>query len=88
MVSTLDPRLHLPGILGRELGDGGAGARRPSAGSWIPPGHFTAHYGIKGNPPAGEALNRVFGFADAEAVARHFAAAGEGRLPGRRSRAT
>ena len=67
-------------ILGREPA---TAELAETAARWIvdPTGPFTAHYGIKGNPPAGEALNRVFGFADAEAVARHFAAAGEGRLP-------
>ena len=61
-----------------------------TAARWIvdPTGPFTAHYGIKGNPPAGEALNRVFGFADAEAVARHFADGGGGPPAGRRRRAT
>jgi phytoene dehydrogenase-like protein len=50
-------------------------------------GPFTAHFGIKGVPPApaggakGDALIRVFGFAEPAAVERHFRDAAAGRMP-------
>jgi phytoene dehydrogenase-like protein len=50
-------------------------------------GPFTAHFGIKGEPPDpaggddGDALIRIFGFADAAEVEGRFRAALEGRLP-------
>jgi phytoene dehydrogenase-like protein len=50
-------------------------------------GPFTAHFGIKGEPPepsggdAGDALIRIFGFAEPVDVEGHFRAALEGRMP-------
>ena len=52
-------------------------------------GPFTAHFGIKGELPEpagdgdGDALIRIFGFAEPADVEGHFRAALEGRLPGR-----
>ena len=52
-------------------------------------GPFTAHFGIKGSPPEaaggeeGDALIRIFGFAEPADVEGHFRAALEGRLPER-----
>ena len=79
VVSTLDP-----GSILEALDSGLTTAEvREAAERWVvdPAGLFTAHYGIKGAPPAGEAVNRVFGFADADAVERHFEEAVRGRLP-------
>jgi phytoene dehydrogenase-like protein len=51
-------------------------------------GPFTAHFGIKGEPPEpaggdeGDALIRIFGFAEPADVEGRFQAALEGRLPG------
>jgi phytoene dehydrogenase-like protein len=50
-------------------------------------GPFTAHFGIKGEPPEaaggeeGDALIRIFGFAEPADVERHFREAREGRMP-------
>jgi phytoene dehydrogenase-like protein len=50
-------------------------------------GPFTAHFGIKGDPPApargaeGDALIRVFGFGEPADVERHFRDALAGRMP-------
>jgi phytoene dehydrogenase-like protein len=88
VISTTDPRSTFDGLLEddlvpRELRSMGEG--------WIAgePGPFTAHFGIKGEPPepaggdAGDALIRVFGFAEPADVEGHFRAALEGRVPGR-----
>jgi phytoene dehydrogenase-like protein len=79
VVSTLD--LHSCGrILSDELVPAGL---REVAERWIvdPTGPFTAHYGIKGAPPVGAAVKRVFGFRDADDVARQFTSVRQGRLP-------
>jgi phytoene dehydrogenase-like protein len=85
VVSTLDPRSTVD-----LLGDGLAPAElREAADAWIveETGPFTAHFGIRGEPPrpagggAGDALMRIFGFAEAADVERHFQAACDGRLP-------
>jgi phytoene dehydrogenase-like protein len=76
VISTVD---LVPGEL-HSVGDG-----------WIveKPGPFTAHFGIRGEPPEpaggdeGDALIRIFGFDEPADVERHFRAALEGRLPGR-----
>lgn len=86
LVSTLDPKttfldLCQEGLVPEEL--------RHAASDWRlePAGTFTAHFGIKGEPPrladpdATAALMQVVGFADVEAVSRHFDAAWHGRLP-------
>jgi phytoene dehydrogenase-like protein len=86
VVSTLDPKttfLELcdEGLVPDEL--------RHAASDWRlePAGAFTAHFGIKGEPPqlgtaeATGALMQIVGFADADAVAAHFDAVWHGRLP-------
>jgi phytoene dehydrogenase-like protein len=86
LVSTLDPKttfleLCEEGLVPDEV--------RHAASDWRlePAGAFRAHFGIKGEPPrlttaeATEALMQVVGFADADAVVRHFDAAWHGRLP-------
>jgi phytoene dehydrogenase-like protein len=86
VISTLDPRSTFLGLLDEGLVPG---ELRSAAERWIVEGTgpFTAHYGIKGESPAaaggeaGDALIRVFGFAEPADVERHFRAALEGRLP-------
>jgi phytoene dehydrogenase-like protein len=84
VISTLDPRttfleLLLPELVPSEL--------RAAASNWRAEGSgpFTAHFGIKGEPPSpagpGGALSRIFGFGSAFEVDRHFAAALRGELP-------
>jgi phytoene dehydrogenase-like protein len=81
IVSTLDPRstflgLLPPGLVPAEL--------REAASNWMleGAGPFTAHFGIKGDPPGGaHALIRIFGFDGDDAVDRHFAATLRGELP-------
>jgi phytoene dehydrogenase-like protein len=85
VVSTLDPRSTFLGLLGEE---GATAELRAVAEGWVVDGTgpFTAHFGIKGEPPApamtdvGDALIRVFGFSDAGDVERRFAAALRGEL--------
>lgn len=83
VISTLDPRATFLGL----LDDGLASPELQAAAErWVDEGtgQFTAHYGIKGEPPRaadGEALMRVFGFSEAGEVERHFAAALRGELP-------
>ncbi len=86
VVSTLDPSSTFLGLLGEELVPE---ELRAVAGEWIleRTGPFTAHFGIKGEPPApaagerGDALVRIFGFGGTEDVERHFEAALRGERP-------
>jgi phytoene dehydrogenase-like protein len=87
VISTVAPRTFL-GLLDDELVPG---ELRSVGDGWIveQPGPFTAHFGIKGEPPEpaggdeGDALIRIFGFGEPADVERHFRAALEGRLRGR-----
>lgn len=86
VVSTLDPKTTFLEVL-----DPGAvpGGIRDAAQGWVldPTGPFTAHFGVKGEPPrlasadATRAVVQVIGFEDATAVAEHLEAAAGGRLP-------
>jgi phytoene dehydrogenase-like protein len=85
VISTLDPSSTFLGLLGDELVPE---ELRVAAGDWIvePTGPFTAHFGIRGEPPVpagpdGDALVRIFGFADAQDVERQFASALRGERP-------
>jgi phytoene dehydrogenase-like protein len=86
VIATLDPRSTFLGLLDDDLVPA---ELRSVAEGWIveQTGPFTAHFGIKGDPPkpaggdAGDALIRIFGFAEPADVERHFRAALEGRLP-------
>jgi phytoene dehydrogenase-like protein len=86
VVSTLDPRSTFLELLAPELAPE---ELREAASGWEldGTGPFTAHFGIRGEPPApaggteGDALVRVFGFASADEVGEHFAAALRGELP-------
>jgi phytoene dehydrogenase-like protein len=86
VISTLDPESTFLGLLGAELAPD---ELRAAARDWIvePTGPFTAHFGIKGKPPApaagepGDALVRIFGFSGAPDVERHFEAALRGEQP-------
>lgn len=85
VVSTLDPRSTFLGLLGDELAPE---ELRAAADAWVldETGPFTAHFGIRGEPPApaaaeGDALVRVFGFREADDVTRCFEAALRGDRP-------
>ena len=81
VVSTLDPRSTFLGLLPSGLVPV---ELREAASNWIldGTGPFTSHFGIKGDLPGGaNALIRVFGFASADEVDRHFAATLRGELP-------
>jgi phytoene dehydrogenase-like protein len=86
LVCTLDPKTTFLELCDEDLV---SDELRRAASDWRlePAGSFTAHFGIKGEPPrldaaeATDALMQVLGFADAEAVVRHFDAAWHGRLP-------
>jgi phytoene dehydrogenase-like protein len=82
VVSTLDPRSTFLGLLSEELVPADL---REAASGWVVDGTgpFTAHFGIKGEPPAPSeaALIRIFGFANAQEVEDHFAATLRGELP-------
>lgn len=84
VVSTLDPRSTFLGLLDEELAPD---ELRTAAADWGSErgAPFTAHFGIRGEPPApaaaGDALVRVFGFSDAEDVTRSFEAARRGERP-------
>jgi phytoene dehydrogenase-like protein len=80
VVSTLDPRSTFLGLLGD---DAVPAELRAAAEEWRvdATGPFTAHFGIKGEPPAGEALDRIFGFAGPDDVERHFEASARGAMP-------
>jgi phytoene dehydrogenase-like protein len=80
VVSTLDPRSSYLGLLGngvvpQEL--------REAAEGWVAEetGPYTAHFGIRGEPPADEALVRVFGFTRPEDVEDRFESVRRGELP-------
>ena len=84
VISTLDPRTTFLELLAPELVPP---ELRAAASDWRLEGSgpFTAHFGIKGEPPApagpGSALSRIFGFGSASEVERHFASALRGELP-------
>ena len=86
VVSTLDPGSTFLGLLGEELVPE---ELRVAASDWIVErtGPFTAHFGIRGEPPApasgerGDALVRIFGFGGPQDVERHFEAALRGERP-------
>jgi phytoene dehydrogenase-like protein len=84
VISTLDPVSTFEGLLADEPA---AAELRTAAASWRVDacGPFTAHFGIRGDPPAAaaaeaDALVRVFGFAEAEDVTRRFDAAARDEL--------
>jgi phytoene dehydrogenase-like protein len=84
VISTLDPRSTFE-LLGDELAPAELHA---VAEEWVvePTAPFTAHYGIRGEPPtpaggaAPDALMRVFGFSGPAEVERHIEEAVQGRL--------
>ena len=82
VISTLDPRSTFLGLLDSELAPA---ELREAASAWIVDGTgpFTAHFGIKGDPPAPApgALIRIFGFSSASDVDDHFATVLRGELP-------
>jgi phytoene dehydrogenase-like protein len=86
VVSTLDPGSTFLSLLGDELAPA---ELRAAAGDWIleRTGPFTAHFGIRGEPPApaaserGDALVRIFGFGGTQDMERHFEAALRGERP-------
>jgi phytoene dehydrogenase-like protein len=80
VVSTLDPRSTFLNLLAPELA---SGELREAASNWIVDGTgpFTAHFGIKGDPPSDGALIRIFGFGSARDVDHHFGSALRGELP-------
>ncbi len=80
VISTLDPAATFLRLLPAELVPA---ELRDAASGWIvePTGPFTAHFGIRGEPPAGEALARIFGFAGIEEIEAHLAAAAAGERP-------
>ncbi len=86
VLSTLDPRSTFGELAAEELVPDEL-AERVADWELDSAGWFTAHYGIKGDPPAqasddaGDALIRVFGFSGPDDVARAFDAAGAGKLP-------
>jgi len=85
VVCTLDPKTTFLEL----LGDAAPGELRQAAEAWRldATGPFTAHFGIKGEPPlarteeASSALVQVVGFDDQAAVGEHLGAADSGRLP-------
>jgi phytoene dehydrogenase-like protein len=86
VVSTLDPRSTFLDLLPPDLAPA---ELREAAADWVADGAgpFTAHFGIRGEPPApaggadGDALLRVFGFGDGDDVGHHFDGALRGELP-------
>jgi phytoene dehydrogenase-like protein len=86
VVSTLDPKSTFLDLLDEGVLPEGI---RQAAQEWRldRTGPFTAHFGIKGDPPrltteeATRALIQVVGFDDASGVAEHLEVAGSGRLP-------
>ena len=86
VISTLDPSSTFLSLLGEELVPE---ELRVAARDWVVErtGPFTAHFGIRGEPPApaagerGDALIRIFGFGGAQDVERHFEAALRGEQP-------
>lgn len=80
VVSTLDPRSNFVELMGPELAPA---ELREAAENWIVEGTgpFTAHFGIKGDPPSDGALIRIFGFGSAREVEHHFGTVLRGELP-------
>jgi phytoene dehydrogenase-like protein len=80
VVSTLDPRSTFLNLMGPELAPA---ELREAASNWIVDGTgpFTAHFGIKGDPPSDGALTRIFGFGSAHDVDHQFGSALRGELP-------
>jgi phytoene dehydrogenase-like protein len=86
VVSTLDPKTTFLELVG---GAAVPDAVRQAAEAWRldPTGPFTAHFGIKGEPPevateeASRALVQVIGFENAAAVGEHLDDVAGGRLP-------
>jgi phytoene dehydrogenase-like protein len=86
VVSTLDPKTTFLDLLPE---DAVPDSIRQAAEGWRldQTGPFTAHFGIKGDPPrlaaeeATRALIQVVGFDGAPSVAQHLEATGSGRLP-------
>ena len=80
VVSTLDPRSTFLDLMAPELAPA---ELREAASNWIVDGAgpFTAHFGIKGDPPGDGALIRIFGFGGADEVDLLFATARRGELP-------
>ncbi|HZA82876.1 MAG TPA: FAD-dependent oxidoreductase [Actinomycetes bacterium] len=86
VVSTLDPKTTFLELVDRGAVPDGV---RQGAESWQldPTGPFTAHFGIKGQPPklpsedASLALLQVVGFQDAAAVGEQLDTVASGRLP-------
>lgn len=86
VVCTLDPQSTFLELLDDGLVPDGL---RQAAAGWRqdPVGPFTAHFGIKGEPPrtgspeATEALIQVLGFEDSDAVVAHQRTTADGRLP-------
>lgn len=86
VVSTLDPKTTFLELLDTAAVPAGI---HQAAKAWRldPTGPFTAHFGVKGEPPrlatpeATRALLRVVGFEDGASVAEHLGAAVAGRLP-------
>jgi phytoene dehydrogenase-like protein len=86
VVSTLDPKSTFLGVLADNLVP--AEVREAAEGWRVDgPGPYTAHYGIKGEPPAhpvadgSGGLNRIFGFAGPDEVEERFQAVLRGELP-------
>ena len=86
VVSTLDPISTFGRLLPTEFAPD---ELREPLGAWVVEGAapFTAHFGIKGDPPAppvgesADALVRIFGFDGPDGVERHLAAALRGEQP-------
>ena len=80
VISTLDPAATFLRLLPAELVPA---ELRGAVDGWIvePTGPFTAHFGIRGEPPAGDALVRIFGFDGIEEIEAHLAAAAAGERP-------
>lgn len=86
VICTLDPRSTFTGILDPELAGRALAA---SAKAWVfdDLAAFTAHYGIRGQPPGRpgqpEPYLRLIGFTNVADLDAHISAARAGRLPGR-----
>ena len=87
MICTLDPRSTFTGLLDPDLVGPGLAA---SATAWVDDdlAAFTAHYGIRGEPPARtgqpEPYLRLIGFGSVADLDAHITAARAGGCPGRR----
>jgi phytoene dehydrogenase-like protein len=86
VVSTLDPKSTFLGLLDDDLVHA---ELRDAAERWVveETGPYTAHYGIKGEPPlpaggdGADALTRIFGFPRPEDVEERFQTVLRGELP-------